>query len=122
MTTESSSTSRPGFAELASNAIRYWEPRRLIYNLGLTTVVIAHVAATWPASKALLGWDVALGLFMLAVLANVVYCAAYAVDLFVQFSGSKTAWLRWRWVLLLIGCAFACVIAHFFMLGIFGFH
>ena len=120
MTVEPSNHSKPAFGELASNAIRYWEPRRLIYNLGLTAVVVAHVAVTWPASRALIRWDIALGLFMLAVLANVAYCAAYAVDLFVQFSGSQAAWLRWRWILLLIGTAFACVLAHFFMMGIFG--
>ena len=115
-------TPRTTFGELAGNAIRYWEPRRLIYNLGLTAVVVAHVVAAWPHSKALIVRDNILGLFMLAVLANVVYCAAYAVDLFVQFSGSQSAWLRWRWVLLLIGTAFAGVIAHFFMLAILGFH
>lgn len=119
---QQTSTVKPRFGELASNAIHYWERRRLVYNLALTTVVVVHVAVGWPHSKALFVWDALLGLFALAVLANIVYCAAYAVDLFVQFSGSQTAWLRWRWVLLLIGTAFASVIAHFFMLAALGIH
>jgi len=113
---EHTSTAKPSFGDMVSNAMRYWERGRLFYNLALTAVVLFHVAAAWPHSKALFIWDVGLGLFALAVLANVAYCAAYAVDLFVQSSGSQVAWQRWRWVLLVIGTAFAAVIAHFFVM------
>jgi hypothetical protein len=37
-----------------------------------------------------------LGLFFMAVLANVCYCAVYIADLFVQFSGLHTAWAKGR--------------------------
>ena len=30
------------------DAIRYWEPRRLVYNLVLVAVTFAWVAGTWP--------------------------------------------------------------------------
>ena len=109
---------RPRFADLAADAIRYWEPRRLVYNLILFAVVVVHFAASWPASKAFLTRDPLLVFFGLAVLANVAYCAAYAVDLFAQFSGMRGAWVRRRWWVLLIGSAFAAVLAHFFTLGI----
>jgi hypothetical protein len=38
--------------------------------------------------------NVLLGLFFLAVLANVCYCAVYVVDFFVQFSGLREAWAK----------------------------
>jgi hypothetical protein len=101
------------FSEAASSALRYWEPRRLLYNAVLFAVVVAHFWEGWPASRAFLQRDMLLGFFVLAVLANVAYCAAYAVDLFVQFSGARSAWPRWRWSVLAIGIAFASVLAHF---------
>ncbi|HUC43402.1 MAG TPA: hypothetical protein VMR65_05155 [Candidatus Sulfotelmatobacter sp.] len=109
---------RPGFRELASSALRYWEPRRLIYNLVLLAVVCAHLYAGWPNSKGLITPDGVFTLFILAVLANVAYCAAYVVDLFVQFSGMRGEWARWRWIVLVVGCAFGAALAHFFTQGL----
>ena len=109
---------RPRFADLAADAIRYWELRRPAYNLVLFAVVLVHFATSWPESKALLKRDPLLVFFGLAVVANVAYCAAYAIDLFAQFSGMRPAWVRWRWLVLLIGSAFAAVLAHFCTLGI----
>ena len=76
----------------AANALRYWEPRRLIYNAVLAAVVVAHLFLGWPASREKLSLDLFLGVFILAVLANVAYCAVYLVDLFVQFSGLDAEW------------------------------
>jgi hypothetical protein len=111
---------RPRFGELASDALRYWEPRRALYNAALLAVVCAHFWAGWPATKALLTRDEMFLFFGLAVLANIAYCTAYAVDLFVQFSGSRATWARWRWSVLLVGTAFAAVLAHFFTLALLG--
>jgi hypothetical protein len=60
-----------------------------------------------------------LGLFFLAVLANICYCGVYAIDLFVQFSGLRTFWAKGRVIVLVVGTAFAAVIAHFFSTNIF---
>src|SRR5689334_13589853 len=89
-----------------ANALRYWEPRRLVYNAALACVVIAHYVQALPASREKLSFDLLLGLFILAVLANVAYSTAYAVDLFVQFSGLDAAWRRGRVLLLIVGTAF----------------
>lgn len=56
---------------------------------------------------------------MLAVLANVAYCVAHMVDIVLQFSDYRTTWIRFRWVLLAIGVAFAAVLASFFSRGFF---
>ncbi len=102
-----------------ANALRYWEPRRLIYNAALAFVVLAHFLRAWPMARDRLSFDVLLGVFILAVLANVAYCAVYVVDLFVQFSGLDRAWRRGRPVVLVVGTAFAATLAHFFAKGFF---
>jgi hypothetical protein len=106
-------------SEYAAAGLRYWEPRRAIFNLALAAVVGIDFAAGWPRSWTQLTFNTVLGLFFLAVLANVCYCAVYAVDLFVQFSGLHASWSRGRIAILIVGTAFAAVIAHFFALSIF---
>ena len=111
-------SARSRFGDLATDALRYWEPRRWIYNAALLVVVVVHLGVYWPDSKALLSPDGLLRFFALAVLANVAYCAAYAIDLFVQFSGLRAKWGRWRWAMLAMGTAFGAVMAHFMMMGL----
>jgi uncharacterized membrane protein len=113
------SDASPRFREIAADALRYWELRRIVYNLALTGVVAAHFFAAWPASRSFLGWNTLFVLIFLAVLANVCYCAVYVVDVFVQFSGLREEWAQWRWALLLVGTIFGAVIAHFFCGGVF---
>ena len=104
----------------AANALRYWEPRRVIYNGVLALVVLGHLLLAWPESREKLSSDLALGIFLLAVLANVAYCAAYLADLFVQFAGLQEAWRRGRILLLTVGTMFAATITHFVAKGMFG--
>lgn len=78
------------FREYFTDAIRFWEPRRVLYNLALAVIVVAYFLAGYPKSKLVLSIDFALGLFLLAVAANVAYCAAYLADIFVQASGLET--------------------------------
>jgi hypothetical protein len=111
------------FGRLSSyvaDALRYWEPRRLFFNAALAAVVGGHMVARWSSAQEFLSFNILLGLFFLAVLANVCYCAVYGVDLFVRFSGLQAAWERARVIILLVGTAFAAVIAHFFASMIFG--
>jgi sensor histidine kinase regulating citrate/malate metabolism len=58
-----------------ANALRYWEPRRLIYNAVLGVVVVGQFLLAWPLSREKMSLDLMLGLFVLAVLANIAYCA-----------------------------------------------
>ena len=111
-------STRQRFGDLATNALRYWEPRRWIYNAALLVVVVVHLGVFWPDSKALVSPDGLLRFFALAVLANITYCAAYAIDLFLQFSALRVRWERWRWGVLAMGTAFGGVIAHFMMIGL----
>lgn len=110
---------RPRFSEIAADAIRYWEPRRALYNLALVAVVVTHLVFAWRNSGPHVTWETLFLMIMLAVLANVAYCAAYAVDLFVQYSGLRPEWQRRRWIVLGIGIVFAGVLTHFFTQGLF---
>jgi hypothetical protein len=101
------------------NSIRYWEPRRILYNLLLAAVVIVHFLKGLPFSKTLLQFNVILLFFGLAVLANVAYCAAYVPDVFAQMSSVRDSWLRYRWTLFAVGLAFAAVLTHFWSLAMF---
>jgi hypothetical protein len=105
--------------DFTTDALRYWELRRLFYNLLLAAVVAGHFIAAWPASKSAITVDGVLQLFVLAVMANVAYSFVYVADVFIQVSGFRAGRPRWRQVLLLVGFAFAAVLAHFFATGIF---
>ena len=105
---------------LLTGAIRYWEPRRLIYNAALLGVVVVHFILQLPHSREVLSADLGLSLFILAVLANIAFSAAYLPDLIMQLSDYRSIWLKLRWLLLLIGTAFACAIANFFARAMFG--
>ena len=72
-----------------------------------------------PGSKSQLSVDLALGLFILAVLANVALCAAYPVDIFAQMSSFRSLWLGVRWVVLVVGILFAAAITRFMAMGMF---
>jgi hypothetical protein len=107
------------FREALSDAVRYWEWRRIVYNLALVTVVAAVFITYLPTSRNGLNIVSFQWLFVLAVLANIAYCAAYIVDLAAPLSAVRPTWLRFRWLLLVIGIAFAGVIANYFSQGIF---
>ena len=105
--------------EWATDSIRYWEPRRIVYNVVLAAIVVVYYWMGLPLSKQLLTLNFVLFLFLLAVLANVCYCVAYAVDIFAQTSGFRDLWQRIRWVLFLIGLLFAGIITRFWSMALF---
>src|ERR1700680_2524134 len=116
-------THSPGFGKLPSgqfrglldDAIRFWEPRRLIYNLVLAAVTVVWLVATWPHFRVALTLSSLLLFAILALLANVCYCAAYLVDLPMQLSSPSSVWRNRRWGLWLIGTLFAIVLANYWI-------
>lgn len=107
------------FRESLTDAIRFWEPLRLAYNGALAAIVLIYFGMGYPASRASISVDSILLIFLLAVLANVAYCAAYLVDVFAQSSGFREPWRKRRWVLFVIGLLFAGVITRFWAMGMF---
>jgi hypothetical protein len=113
MSTAQRSGSATTFAETFGDAIRYWESRRFAYNLAL-----AAVFAAW------LGWAPHFGpftsqdlfaLFVLALLANACYCAAYAVELVMKHLHLWQSWQNKRWILWLAGTLFALVLEYYWI-------
>lgn len=92
-------------------AIQFWEPRRFLYN-----GVLVLVSITWLF---IIGGGMLIAapllaipaLFVLVVLANCFYCAAYLPDLALQLAGFERAARLSRWPLFVCGCLFASLLA-----------
>ena len=108
------------FRESVTLAIRYWEPLRIVYNAVLAGIVLIYFGINYPTSKSIVSIDSVLVLFLLAVLANVAYCSAYLVDVFVLTSNYDDKWRKRRWVIFVIGLLFASTITRFIAAGVFG--
>ena len=78
----------------------------MAYNAVLALVVAGSFFYYQPPLTALT-WQPVIGLLFAAVLANVLYCAAYAADLLVQQSDYQATWRRHRWLLWVAGTALA---------------
>jgi hypothetical protein len=105
--------------ESVTAAIRFWEPRRLIYTGALASIVLIYFGMNYPASKAVVSIDSILVLFLMAVLANVAYCAAYLVDIFVRSSGYLEQWRKYRWLVFVVGLLFAAIVTRFIAASVF---
>jgi hypothetical protein len=103
------------FRGLLLDAIRFWEPRRLIYNFILATVVMVWLVASWPHFRPMLTPHSLLLLAILALLANACYSAAYLVDLAMQTLSIGTALRRLRWALWIIGTLLAILLANYWI-------
>jgi hypothetical protein len=71
-----------------TDALQFWEPARLVYNL----VLAATVAAVLREGVLTLPLEAWAGFVILAMLANIAYCAAYVPDIFVQSSDFAPLW------------------------------
>lgn len=100
---------------MVTNAIRFWELRRLVYNLVLSAVVVAWVAVTWPHFRPMVDVHSLLLLAILALVANACYCAAYLVDIPLQCSAINVLWRRRRWILWLAGTLLAILLANYWI-------
>jgi hypothetical protein len=103
----------------ATEAIRYWEPRRLFYNLLLVVVVAMTFWLNLPSSKEAITIDSVLWLFLLAVVTKRCVCGAYVVDVFVQASAFRPQWHQLRWLLYALGSGFAAVLTRYVSMALF---
>jgi hypothetical protein len=103
------------FGARFKDAARFWEPRRIAYNLVLTAVVFAFLILTWPHFRPALTFQSLPPLLVLAAMANVCYSAAYLADVLLQFSSFRNLWQRQRWSLWLVGTLFAVLLACYWI-------
>jgi chromate transport protein ChrA len=97
------------------SAIQFWEPRRVLYNLILTSVAVFWLIATWPHFRDALTLFHGLQIAALGLIANACYCAAYFVDIPVQLSSPNVISRRWRWALWILGTVFAFVLTNYWI-------
>jgi hypothetical protein len=110
------------FREAVTNAVRFWERMRLVYNGVLIIIVITIFGLNYPPSWRALSEQKTTALFIffiLAVVANVLYSVAYVPDVFLQMSGYRETWLKYRWILFTVGVLTAGIFAQFWARGIF---
>jgi hypothetical protein len=108
-------SSPESFRATWANAIRYWEPRRLFYNLVLTAVVFTWIAASWPHFRPAFNLTALFLLVILGLIANACYCAAYLIDIPLQQSSLAARWKNRRWTLWWIGMLFAVLLANYWI-------
>jgi hypothetical protein len=103
------------FREVLADAVRFWEPRRIPYNLVLIAIVFTWLVATWPHFRPALTLS-SLGIFtVLGLIANVCYSAAYLIDIALRTVSSRGQWKRRRWILWLAGVIFAMVLTNYWI-------
>jgi hypothetical protein len=100
---------------IITESVRYWESRRVCYNIVLIAVALGWLLFTWPHFRPAFTWKSGLLLFLLAVIANACYCAAYPVDIVFQRLSFCVAWKRRRWILWCAGTGFAACLAYYWI-------
>lgn len=105
------------FSSLISDAISYWERKRIIYNGVLALLVIACWGIDIISGGPQQWLGAAMVLLIFAVIANALYCFAYPVDLAMQMTSFRKRWQGCRWVLFVTGVCTASVLAVWIMLG-----
>src|SRR5215472_10468781 len=96
-------------------ASRFWERQRPWYNAVLLLLVVLWVGFTWPHFRPAMNL-VALGkMTVLALLANLCYCAGYAMEGFIQPLAVQAYWRRLRWVVWVVGMLLAILLANYWI-------
>jgi hypothetical protein len=98
-----------------AGAARFWEPRRILYNAILTAVAIFWIAISWPHFRPALTLSALAPMAVLALLANLCYCAAYFPDLHLQVLLSPASLRRFRWTLFIFGTLFAMLLESYWI-------
>jgi hypothetical protein len=103
------------FRTSLADAARFWERGRVIYNLILIGVVATWIVASWPHFRPAMHLFPLFQLFVLGLIANALYCAAYFVDIPMQSSGIGGNWRRWRWALWALGMLLALLLTNYWI-------
>jgi hypothetical protein len=110
-----SDTHSTDFRELLRVSARFWEPRRILYNLLLFLVCVIWVTVSWPHFRPAMRLLNLFRLAVLALMANICYSAAYVVDIPLLSSSSRESWLPYRKVLWLGGTLFAILLENYWI-------
>ena len=99
------------FRDVTKDAVRFWEWRRLTYNIVLvcisllTFVVASSRSEHWYRGPALSAFIQA------ALWANMAYCTAYAFEFLFQASRWRESWRRSRYLVFIAGLLLGSILA-----------
>lgn len=97
------------------DAARFWEPRRVLYNVLLFGVVMIWLGKTWPHFRPAMTLE-SLGIMtVLALLANACYCAAYLAEILIQNATTSASWNRGRWAIWVVGTLLAILFENYWI-------
>ena len=102
--------------DITTDAIKYWEKYRILYNLILLfpTYLGYQIAGNFPAPDPVQtsgNPNLFIDLVILCIGANFCYTFAYIPDFFIQLSDFKESWRKKRIYLFAFGTAFASYLA-----------
>lgn len=98
-----------------TDAIHFWEPRRLLYTAILTVVVVLWFLATWPHFRPAINLSAFIAFAILGLLANLCYCAAYLADALIQAACPPALIHRVRWAFWILGTLFALLLENYWI-------
>ena len=108
------------FNTFRRSAIRYWERRRIVYNLALLFPALVGYAlpagvAAGVGDERRLGFGMVAVLFILSALgANICFSLGYALEFLFGRDVPESRWLRfWRPLLVVLGTLFAMFLSLF---------
>ena len=101
--------------QTAKESLRYWERRRILYNLVLCLVCLPITLQDFgdlidDSALRVFGTLLVIGFF--AFVANVCYSAIYVPDLIFQWTPLAQVWQRLRWIPFIAGTLLACGLAY----------
>jgi hypothetical protein len=94
---------------------RFWEVRRIWYNLALLLLCVWWVGRTWPHFEPAITLGNLGRMMILAVIANICYSTAYAVDAVAFASLGEPTRSRWRTALFIVGTLLALLVATYWI-------
>ena len=98
-----------------TTAARFWERGRILYTAILAAVLLCWFIFTWPHFRPALNLPALAAFAGLGILANLLYCAAYVIDIPMQHLAPPTAWRRLRQILWVVGTLFAILLENYWI-------
>ncbi len=102
-------------AQSFREAIRYWEPRRLVYNLLLSAVAVGWLVFTWPRLRPAFSLIPALQMAALALIANLLYSLAYLAELALSGAAARAALPYLRGAIWVLGTVLAIILENYWI-------
>jgi hypothetical protein len=108
-------STRDRISDAFGNSWRFWELGRIPYNALLFIVATGWLVFTWPHFRPSLSLRAMPPAFVLALIANLCYTAAYLADIPLLYSPAGTTWRRWRWALWVAGMLLAIALEMYWI-------